>query len=397
VTNSSSRPTPFPTRTNGRSFWPEGLVSAGVACGIKRSGKLDLGVLVSGRPVVWAGTFTRNAAAAACVGYDRARLGSAVRAVIVNSGNANACTGPPGDRAVNATAAATSEALGCPADEVLVCSTGPIGVPLDASLIANAIPAALDGLSQDVDDFARAIMTTDTFPKVATARVDDATVCGVAKGAAMLAPNMATMLSFVATDADVTHEVLQGCLDGAVDKTFNRLCLDACESTNDTAIALATGTGKAVKAQDLGTAIESVARDLAVKIARDAEGGTKLIRIAVSGAADEVSAADLGKAVAASDLWRSAVHGGDPNWGRVLSALGAKDRELDLNEVRIAIGDEVVFDKGAPSGLLAAAAAALHSDHVIVTCEVGAGPGRAEVLSADLSEEYVSLNAQGSS
>ncbi len=365
-----------------------------MAAGIKPSGDLDLGLLVADHPVTWAGAFTRNAAAAECVNWNRAALGRRMRALVVNSGNANACTGTAGRNTVEATAAAAAKQIGCGVDEVLVCSTGPIGVPLDARLIEKALPAAAGSLDDMVADFSRSILTTDTFPKVSTASHGGASVTGVAKGAAMIAPNMATMLAFIGTDADVPAESLQAAVDWAVDRSFNRLCLDGCESTNDSVLVLATGAGPEPEPEELRAALLDVCSQLALKMARDAEGATKLVRVRVEGASTDDHAAELGRAVARSDLWRTAAHGADPNWGRVLAAMGALDRQLDVDSTSVAIGDAVMFAKGEPTGLLAAAAAAMSGDEFTVSVVLDQGDASAEILTADLSEEYVTLNAE---
>ncbi|MGH2773961.1 MAG: bifunctional glutamate N-acetyltransferase/amino-acid acetyltransferase ArgJ [Actinomycetota bacterium] len=374
--------------------WVEGMSSSGVAAGIKPSGDLDLGLLVAGRPVKWAGTFTRNAAAAACVDWNRAALGRPARALVVNSGNANACTGSAGRKTVESTAAAAATLIGCEVDEVLVCSTGPIGVPLDVRLIETALPAAARSLGAEVDDFSRSLMTTDTFPKVSTSSSGGASVTGVAKGAAMIAPNMATMLAFLGTDADVSNDALQAAVDWAVDRSFNRLCLDGCESTNDSVLVLATGNGPELGQRELRAGLLEVCSDLALKMARDTEGATKLVRIRVEGARSETHAAELGRAVARSDLWRAAAHGADPNWGRVLAAMGAVDRELEVGTTSVAIGDALLFGKGEPCGFLPTAAAAMSGDEFTVSVALDQGDAVAEVLTADLSEEYVTLNAE---
>ena len=374
--------------------WPRGFASAGTSCGIKTDGSPDLGLLVCDRPASWAGTFTRNAAAAACVEWCRSRLGGTVRAIVVNSGNANACTGTAGVKAVREVAAATAASLGCSSDEVLVSSTGPIGVPLPYERITTALPGLEPSAANDA--FAQAIMTTDTHPKVAHTKAGEATVVGVAKGAAMLAPNMATMLAFIATDAHVEDPVLARVLSDAVEVSFNRLCIDACESTNDSVFLLSSGLVE-VEEAPFAEAVATVCRDLALQMAHDAEGGTKVVTISVHGATDDESATDLGKAVATSVLWRAAVNGSDPNWGRVLSALGSVDRGLSLDEVELCIGDVVVFSKGEPLDAFADAAAAMAGDEFRVSCRVGDGPGTSDVVTTDLSTEYVVLNSVGTS
>ena len=374
--------------------WPEGIRSAGVSAGIKSDGAPDLGVLVADEPVEWAGTFTRNAAAAACVQWSRARRGGQVRAIVANSGNANACTGRAGERAVEEVAVGAARLLDCTADEILVASTGPIGVPLSGTDLVRSLPTALHELSGEADPFARAILTTDTTTKHSYAERSAMTVMGVAKGAAMLAPNMATMLAFLVTDAHIDGQVLQGTLTRAVHTTFDRVSVDACESTNDSVFLLSTGRVP-TQESDLAAALADVCGDLAEQMVRDGEGTAKVVRIQVSGAADDEAAVALGRAIASSSLWRSAAGGGDPNWGRVLAALGASDRSLDPRAVTLSIGPEVVFDRGEPTGSLTAAAKAMTSDDFSVSCVVGRGPGDAEVLSSDLTSAYVELNAGG--
>ena len=374
--------------------WPTGVRSSGLACGIKSAGGLDLGLIAAERPVVWAGTFTRNAAAAAPVVWSRSMLGSKVRAIVVNSGNANACTGPEGEAAVVREAEAVAEHLGCSPAEVLVASTGPIGVPLPVDLITGSIGDAAGRLVDDPTPFARSILTTDTVTKIATAPAGDATVVGVAKGAAMLAPNMATMLAFLATDAEIDQPSLAKVLDAAVSRSFNRISVDSCESTNDSVFALATGE-VASDVNLLAEAIELVCRDLALAMVRDAEGGSRVLHIVVDGASDEDAACVLARSIADSALWRAALHGGDPNWGRVLAAMGSVDPDLDLSQVEVEIGGVALFAGGAPTGDVAAAVPAMNEPEVTLRCGVGTGAGVAEFWTCDLSPDYVALNAAG--
>jgi glutamate N-acetyltransferase / amino-acid N-acetyltransferase len=369
--------------------WPHGIRTAALSCGIKRSGRQDLGVLVSDVPLEWAGVFTRNAAAAAPVGWSRSRLGSKVRALVVNSGNANACTGPEGEASVGKTVTAAAEAFGFTEEEILVSSTGPIGVALPVHLIIESLPAVEAALTDQMEPFFEAIRTTDSAAKLAS----DGAVVGVAKGAAMVAPNMGTMLAFLATDAPIEAAVLQSLLATAVDRTFNRICIDACESTNDSVYLFSTGMGEEVGVDDFAKSLESTCAQLAEKIVRDAEGATRLVSIEVSGAKSEAHAAELGKAVAASDLWRAAVHGADPNWGRVLSAMGSVDRDLQLTEVSISIGEVPVFASGAPAD--GRDASRVMENDFTLSCVVGTGVGAATVLASDLTPEYVKLNAFG--
>lgn len=375
--------------------WPAGVISAGVHCGLKPGGGRDLGLLVAEEPAAWAGTFTKNAAAAECVRWSRSLLGGRLRAIVVNSGNANACTGAAGVRAVQATAHAAAAAVGCGPAEVAVASTGPIGVRLSVEKIAAALPAATAMLGAEVEEFADAIRTTDTVTKTTGAEVAGCRVVGAAKGAAMLAPNMATMLAFLVTDAEVESGTLREVLGRAVAKSFDRICVDACESTNDSVFLLATGAAGEVDPSLFEKAVTEACGDLAEQMVRDAEGASRVMRIVVEGTPDDAGALRLGRAVASSALWRAAVNGADPNWGRVLAALGAADRSLSLDGIELSIGSEVVFAAGEPTGEGRAAAADMEAPDFTVRCVVGRGPGRTEVLSADLSADYVRLNAGG--
>jgi glutamate N-acetyltransferase/amino-acid N-acetyltransferase len=339
--------------------------------------------------------FTQNAAAAAPVEWSRSLLGSPLRAIVANSGNANACTGGAGERAVRTTARAAAVSLGCEPQDVALASTGPIGVELPVERLTTGVESCVEDLEAGPLDFARAIMTTDTNPKLVETRCGSARVVGVAKGAAMIAPNMATMLAFVTTDADADPRDLQSALGEAADMSFNRVCIDGCESTNDSVFALATGRAGTIDHELLTRSVQEVCVELARQIASDAEGSSRSMCIAIHGARSTPAAVALGKAVANSALWRAAVNGADPNWGRIVSALGSVDHDLDLSEVEVSIGAEQVFSRGEPCGSLDAAAKQMQGSVVEISCRVGAGPGHAEVLSADLSTDYVILNAAG--
>lgn len=371
---------------------PGQIAAAGLHCGIKAV-KPDLGALVGEQTLWWAGCFTRNAAAAAPVRWSRGLAGRPVRAVVVNSGNANACTGQAGERAVREVAAAAAAQLGCAPDEVLVSSTGVIGEPLPHETIIAALPRLFASLGPDAEPFARAIMTTDSYPKLAEAGAGNARLVGIAKGAAMVAPNMATMLAFICTDADVPETGLATALRSAVDRSFNRICIDACESTNDSVYLLSTRT-VAVDLPAFARALQEVCAALAEQIVRDAEGGTRLVRLSVEGAHDDEHALVLARAVASSDLWRAAIHGADANWGRVLSALGAAERSLDLSAVELDIAGVTLFAHGEPQPGRARAAAAMAGDFD-VHVRVGRGAGSTTLLMTDLSPDYVTLNAFG--
>ena len=377
--------------------WPAGVRSAGGSCGIKDDGSPDLGVLVFDEPAVWAGTFTSNAAAAAPVTWSRALRGHPVRGLVVNSGNANACTGAGGDAATHATARAAAGALECTAEEILVASTGPIGIPLPVDKVVAGIPAAVTELGADLEAFAQSILTTDSSIKVSAASAEVSRVVGVAKGAAMLAPNMATMLAFLVTDAAASRSALKRCLQEAVDRSFNRISVDACQSTNDSVMLFSTASQTEIEPDGLAACVHEVCAELAEQIVRDAEGGSRLVRIVVEGAGSEASAVALGHSIAASVLWRAAVHGADPNWGRIVAAMGSASPALDLGRLTVRIGEEVVFDRGEPVGSLETAGKWMDSDEVTVTCGLDMGEESAVVLTSDLSEEYVALNAEGTS
>ena len=375
--------------------WPDGVEASGVVAGIKPAGP-DLGLIALSSPAPWAGTFTRSGAAAAPVAWSRNLLGRPLRAIVVNSGNANACTGAAGAAAVSETADAAAGALGCAPEEVAIASTGPIGVRLPVDKVTGALPEAVASLSNDVAPFAGAILTTDTRTKVSRRGGDGFEVVGVAKGAAMLAPNMATMLAFLATDAAAAPDDLQGVLNDAVRTTFDRISVDACQSTNDSVFLVSSGTGGPAGGE-LRDRVRDVCADLAEQMVRDAEGGSRLVRVRVAGARDETHAVALARGVAESALWRAAVHGADPNWGRIVAALGAADPRLDLSGVAISIGAETVFHAGEPVGSLEEAAAAMSAGDVVVSCRVGDSPTEVELLTADLSPAYVELNAGGMS
>lgn len=372
---------------------PAGFRAGGIHCGIKPRGS-DLGLIVCDEPSEWAGVFTRNAAAAAPVEWSRSLRGRKVTALVVNSGNANACTGAGGRDAVTRTVRSAAEVAGCSPEDVLVASTGPIGVPLPVELIEAGIPRVLENSNDDSEAFARSLMTTDTVIKRAEAPAGSARVVGIAKGAAMIAPNMATMLGFVLTDAAADAAVLESVLSRAVEQSFNRISVDACESTNDSVFLMTSGR-EPCSADELEAAVLSVCRELAEMIVRDAEGASKFVRIRVEGAKDDSVATELGRAVAASDLWRAASGGGDPNWGRILSALGARDRSLQIDKSSVSIGGETLFSAGAPCGDRGKAIAAMAGAEFEVHCVVGDGGGASEVLTCDLTPDYVKLNAEG--
>ena len=406
-----------------------GFGAAGVACGLKGAGGPDLALVVGDPGTVATGVFTTNQVVAAPVVWSRNRLASSAdaRVVVLNSGNANACTGPAGEAAVLATAERAAAELGCRADQVLVCSTGVIGVPLDAGRLTEGVGKAAGALDRSGGGLAaaEAILTTDTVAKQAGARVvGGATVGGMAKGAAMLAPELslaganlqtsgglpqATMLGVLTTDAVVEPEALRAALAAGVATTFNRITVDGAQSTNDTVLLLASGaSGARVDPGDLGAAVEAVCRDLAGQMLADAEGGTKVVSVQVGGAGGVEEALAVARRVADSPLVKSAVYGGDPNWGRVLQAAGTAGVGFDPGSVRLevaggpgAAGIEspggplervLLIDRGRPTG--ADASAAMAAREVEFRLHLGGTGPWAEIRTSDLTPEYVRLNSE---
>lgn len=377
---------------------PSGFVAAGVAAGIKASGGLDLAVVATadGAPVVAAAVFTQNLACAAPVQLSRAHLaatGGRAAAVVLNSGNANAATGQLGLDVARETCDLVAAGIGCLPEEVLVCSTGLIGIPIDAAPFRVGVPLAVSSLHADGGPAAaQAIMTTDTVRKEAAATASRVTVGGMAKGAAILAPNMATMLAVLTIDAAVEPDVLQRALQTAVDNSFNRLSVDGCTSTNDTVIVLAGGEPTA-DANLLTELLGEVTTSLAFQMCNDAEGATKVVRVRVSGAASDTEAAAAARKVAQSQLVKCSWYGQDPYWGRVLSELGSAGVRLDVDRVSIAYGDDVV-SRGAVEIDHDRQAV---SDHmrgrsIHLTCDLGVGDGSSWVLTNDLTHAYVDEN-----
>jgi len=389
---------------------PRGFRAAGVSAGIKANGGLDLMVLVSDTPAQTAAVFTTNLAVAAPVVVSREHLGRSrgiTRAIVVNSGCANACTGDEGLQVARDMAWETARLVNCPAEQVLVASTGVIGVALPIGLVRGALPAAFDALGSDQDHgalAARAIMTTDPFPKESAAQFGiggrDVTIGGMAKGSGMIEPMLATMLAFVTTDAAMPMPLLDRALREAVNETFNAITVDGECSTNDCVMLLANGAGGAtVDEGSYGafvSALTAVCRELALGIVRGGEGATKLITIEVSGGATDAEAKQAARAIANSPLVKTAVHGADPNWGRLVAVAGRAGVAFNLERARIQIGDIELFAGGRPYDERAAAA----SDYLLntdVTLRVDLGTGKtgaARMWTCDLSADYVKINAE---
>ncbi len=383
-----------------------GFKAAGVASGLKKKGGKDLGLIFSETPANAAGAFTRNLVKAAPVILDMERIASGVcQALIVNSGNANCCTGEKGFRDAETMAALAAEQVGVSPDLVLVASTGVIGQPLAVEKIAAAAPALADALRPDgFSDLAEAIMTTDTFPKTASAGGElggkEFTIIGLAKGAGMIRPDMATMLCFVCTDAAAAPEVLKEVLAQAADRTFNRITVDGDTSTNDTVILLANGASGAQVNDGPGkrtfqNALDRVMDDLARMIVKDGEGATKCVEIRVTGAISDADARKAADAVANSNLVKTALFGQDANWGRIIAAVGRAGIPMDPRTVDIYFDTVMMVQHGEGLGDAAETAVSdvLKKPEFTITVSLNMGHGEAAVLTCDFSLDYVRINA----
>ena len=379
------------------------------AAGIKYKGRTDVLLALFDKGTTVAGVLTRSKCPSAPVEWCRAKLkGGKARALVVNSGNANAFTGKTGREAVTFTAKLAAAAADCRPAEVFLASTGVIGEPLKA----QAFEGVLDALAREASagrfhDAAKAIMTTDTFPKVATAQVKlgaaTVTINGIAKGAGMIAPDMATMLSFIFTDAPIAAPVLQAIVSAAVVDTLNAVTVDGDTSTSDTLIAFATGTAKGAptvarandpKLKDFRKAFEGVLANLAEQIARDGEGARKLVEVVVEGATSKTSARRIARSIANSPLVKTAIAGEDANWGRVVMAVGKAGEPADRDKLSIWFGDTRVAHKGArdPAYDEKAVSNYMKSPEVSLRVSLGMGKGRDRILTCDLTKEYVAIN-----
>jgi glutamate N-acetyltransferase/amino-acid N-acetyltransferase len=381
---------------------PRGFLAAGVAAGLKASGRLDLGLLVSERQATAGGLFTRNAFAAAPVEICRRRLltGTA-RAVVANSGQANAGTGPGGHDDAEAVTAAVAQALshlGIAPIEVLPASTGVIGPRLRVGAVVEGVSQAAAALQADGGpDFAEAIRTTDTVAKQTVVEAGAFTVGGCAKGAGMIAPDLATLLVFLTTDAACSPAAAAHALRRGAAPIWNALTVDNCSSTNDTVLLLANGaSGREPGPDELAEAVAEATRDLAAQVVADAEGATTTIVVQVEGAASDADARRIGTAVAGSMLVKTAVFGKDPNPGRILQAIGASGARFRPAHVEATLGRIPVVDAGGipPSFDPAACTAAMKEREVVIRVTVGAGDGRATAFGCDLGYEYVRINGE---
>lgn len=380
---------------------PRGFVATGGSAGIKAGGALDVAVVATadGRPVPAAGVFTANLAAAAPVQVSRAHLaasGGRAAGVVLTSGNANAATGRPGREAAERLCAVVAKGTGSSGDEVLICQTGLIGIPFPIEAVEPALAPIVDARSGDEEGAhraARAIMTTDTVPKTAVVRGDGFTVGAMAKGAAMLAPDMATMLAVLTTDAVIGPDALHTALQQAVDASFNAMTVDGCTSTNDTVLVLATGLGEEASVDAFTPTLTEACRSLAEQMVADAEGATKVAHVHVRGARSDEDAHRAARKVADSMLVQCSLFGGDPYWGRIVSELGSAGVPFDMDSVSVAYGGVVVCAGGvAAAHDEAALRSHMAGRHVEITCDLGLGPGKAVVLGTDLGYGYIDEN-----
>lgn len=388
---------------------PKGFFAAGLFCGVKRSGNPDLALVHCPTGAKAAAVFTTNALQAASVTQCKKHIQSnAVYAAVVNSGNANACTGKKGVMAANVMCAKVAKELNIDSESVLIASTGIIGKQLPITKITAGITSAAKLLSNSQlagNNFAKAIMTTDTRPKQAMRTVDiygkTVTIAGTAKGAGMIGPNMATTISVITTDIIISKPLLGKALKNAIGLSLNRLTVDGHQSTNDTAIILASGLAenKPIKKQDSGyrrfqRALNDLCSDLARQMALDAEGATRMFTVKVKGAAKKDDALQAARAVADYDLVKCAVHGGDPNWGRIVCAVGSCGVKLDPGKLSCKIGDIFVFRNGKPTNFdVKEVSKIIRQKEHTITIDLGVGKYQDFCYGCDLSRDYVTINA----
>jgi len=387
-----------------------GAEFAAAAAGVKYRDRKDVMLVRLAPGTSVAGAFTRSSTRSGCVRDCQAKLAAKVpagagAAIVVNSGNSNAFTGKVGDAAVAAVTGAVAEALGLPATRVFSSSTGVIGEPLPHEKITAVVPAlAADLAETGIRMAAEAIMTTDTFPKGAAATLQGEGgaihIAGIAKGSGMIAPDMATMLVYIFTDAKISPAALQKMVDRNVGATFNSITVDSDTSTSDTLLVAATGQSAAAEvkgatAKAFETALAGVMRDLALQVVRDGEGATKLVEVRVSGAASEEDAAKVAFSIANSPLVKTAVAGQDPNWGRIVMAVGKSGAQADRDRLTIRFGDILVAEKGwrTPSYSEEAGADYMKQAELVIAVDLGLGRAKRTVWTCDLTDRYVEINA----
>jgi glutamate N-acetyltransferase / amino-acid N-acetyltransferase len=370
-----------------------GFKTAAVSAGIKVSGILDLALIYSDAPATAAAVFTQNTFIAPPLIVTRRHLEETnyrVRALIVNSGNANAATGEIGLQAARDCAESVAAGVGCKPNEVLVSSTGVIGRPFPTEKIRNAVPSLVSGLlPTNIELLARAIMTTDTVPKIAAAESGGVRIAGVAKGAGMIHPDMATMLSFVMTDAELSHAELDDALRYAVHRSFNSISVDGDTSTNDMVVVMANGaSGVRPPIGEFREKLVEVCTALATAIVRDGEGASKFVELLIEGAPNEEAARTIGRTIAKSPLVKTAIYGADPNWGRIVGAIGNSGVRLDSDRVDIFISGVPISDT-----TLEQAREKLKQKEIVIRVVLHSGAGTARIWTCDLTDQYIRINA----
>ena len=386
---------------------PPGFLFGGAACGIKQNSALDLSLVTSQQPCVAAGVYTQNVVRAACIDWNRRLTPSdSIRAVVTNSGNANACTGDQGETNCEQTAKLVAERLNCQADQVVVLSTGVIGQQLPMSCLESGIADC--ELASDPDSFLRAadaILTTDNGRKIASANLKldgyDGTILGMAKGAGMIGPNMATMLSIIVTDFKMSAPNAQKLLTSSVEKSFNSISVEGHTSTNDAVILLSSGIGPDVgensaASDKFADTLDSLCIKLAKQIPADGEGATKLIDIRVSGATSDEQADQVARTIAASALVKTAITGCDPNWGRIVSAAGYAGATIELGHLTLALNSHKVFENGSPVTFDEQVVSKTIADNkeTLIELNIGTGQGTSTHWTSNLTSEYIRINSE---
>ncbi len=379
----------------------DGYLGAGICAGIgNNKDKLDLALIYSEKEASVAGVFTKNKVKAAPVLVSQAHIGmneGKARAIVVNSGNANACTGNRGIEDSIKTTQLVAKELGVHRSKVLIASTGVIGKRLDISLFAEAIPELIKDLSPDgLNRVAEAIMTTDTFPKISSFKGDGYKIVGIAKGAGMIMPDMATMLCFILTDILIEPEPLKDILTRAVERTFNRITVDGDTSTNDTVIVMANGIAGEKDMNGFKDGLTAVCDDLARMIVKDGEGATKLVDIIVKGAKTPSDAIMAARTVANSNLVKTAIYGEDPNWGRIMAALGRSGINMEPEYIDIWIEDVQIVSSGQGAGedMEILASQRMKKEEFCIIIDLKKGPYQDHVLTCDLTHKYITINAE---
>jgi glutamate N-acetyltransferase/amino-acid N-acetyltransferase len=373
-----------------------GVRSAGVSCGLKEDNKLDLALIVLDKPVFAEAMFTKNTVKAAPIIVSKRHLEKygMIQAIVINSGQANACTGEKGIKDAEMMAERVAKNLGIDKELVFVASTGKIGAYLEMDKIVSGIDMACKVLSKNSGrEVAEAIMTTDTFPKISSVKYGDVVISGIAKGAGMIHPDMATMLVFIGTNAKLEKDAMKKILRRSVDRSFHQISIDGCTSTNDTVLLFATGE-KEIKENIFQKGLNLLTEDLAKMIAKDGEGATKLIEIRIEKAESLKKARVLGRAVITSNLVKAAFAGEDDNWGRILASIGQTGYIIDLNKIELYIGEYLVFAKNEPLRYNSQEVKNyLKNREVMVRIVLNEGRCNATSWGSDLTEEYVKINA----